>query len=114
MLKRKRMILSALSLFLLLATSVHAQGPAWPNPVAEHVVPALSLGLQQGPMLGRPAATSMRVLIRTEEATQFEVRYASALPLNAESPSVRGNTIAADLLKEEASKMDAKLHAKKF
>ena len=25
-----------------------------------------------------------------------------------------GNTIAADLLKEEASKMDAKLHAKKF
>ncbi len=71
-----------------------AQTAAWPDPVAEQVTPYQSAGLLQGPMLGRPSATSIRVWIRTEEAMDFEVRFASRLPLDANSPSVKGNTAA--------------------
>ena len=71
-----------------------AQIPDWPDPVAEHVVPSLSAGLVHGPMLGRPAAHSMRIWVRTEEAMDFEIRYATELPLDTESPTVPGRTVA--------------------
>ena len=97
---RKR--ITHLTLGLVLATSlgfgtvsrIAAQPPAWPDPVAEHVVPALSTGLVHGPMLGRPAATSVRVWVRTEEPMGFEIRYATQLPLDAESPTIQGQTLA--------------------
>ena len=89
-------LITQLTLALLLATtaSSRAQNRPWPDPIAEHVVPALSLGLVQGPMLGRPAATSVRIWVRTEEATDFEIRYATQLPLDAESPTTKGQTVA--------------------
>jgi len=75
------------------ATSNFAQAPGWPDPVAEHVVPALTAGLVQGPMLGRPAATSVRIWLRTEKAMEFQIRYATHLPLDDESPTVQGETV---------------------
>jgi len=72
-----------------------AQVPQWPDPVAEDVIPPLKLGLTQGPMLGRPSASSIRVWVRTEEPAEFEIRYATELPLDADSASVKGRTEAA-------------------
>ena len=89
-------ILVVMTAVLAVSSTSNAQTPEWPNPVAEHVVPYLSTGLLQGPMLGRPAATSMRVWIRTEEAMDFEIRYSTRLPLTARSPLVRGKTLADD------------------
>ncbi len=77
----KKQILAALTVTLAISCECKAQTPRWPNPVAEQVTPYLSTGLQQGPMLGRPAATSMRVWIRTEKAMDFEIRYSTRLPL---------------------------------
>ena len=85
----------ALGLIFADAAIGSAQEPAWPDPVAEHVVPALSAGLVHGPMLGRPAATSTRVWVRTEKPMDFQIRYARTLPLDAESPAVRSRTVAA-------------------
>ena len=84
-----------LGIVLATASGGFAQSPDWPNPVAEHVVPSLSAGLVQGPMLGRPAAKSVRVWVRTEEAMTFQIRYATRLPLDADSPSVEGQTSTA-------------------
>lgn len=71
-----------------------SQGPDWPHPVAEHVVPAESAGLVQGPMLGNPTATSMTVWIRSDTATTFQVRYSTQLPLDDSTPTVNGVTLA--------------------
>jgi hypothetical protein len=92
----KKHILAALTVALALSSESNAQTPDWPNPVAEQVIPYLSTGLLQGPMLGRPAATSIRVWIRTEEAMDFEIRNSTRLPLGAGSPSVKGKTLAGD------------------
>ena len=92
----RKHILAALIAALAISSQSYAQIPEWPNPVAEQVVPYLSTGVLQGPMLGRPAATSMRVWIRTEEAMDFEIRYSARLPLSARSPSIRGKTLADD------------------
>ena len=73
---------------------LNAQTTEWPNPVAEQVIPYYSAGMQQGPILGRPAATSMRVWIRTETAKKFVVRYSKQLPLDSSSPTVSGETLA--------------------
>ena len=77
-----------------ICTTALAQVPQWPDPVAEDVIPAPKLGLEQGPMLGRPSATSMRVWVRTDKPMEFEIRYATKLPLDAESLSVKGRTNA--------------------
>lgn len=66
----------------------------WPDPIVEDVLPALSAGLVQGPLLGRPAATSIRIWVRTEEAMKFEVRYGRQLPLDGDSPTIEGHTSA--------------------
>ncbi|MFV1965620.1 MAG: alkaline phosphatase D family protein [Pirellulaceae bacterium] len=88
--------IARLALGIVSIATVHAlsQNPPWPDPIAEQVVPAPSVGLVQGPMLGRPAATSVRLWVRTEEAMDFEIRYARQLPLNEDSPAVRGRTEA--------------------
>lgn len=80
------------ALTMLIGSGSEAQTPPWPDPVAEQVVPAPSVGLTQGPMLGRPAATSMRIWLRTAKPMEFEIRYAKQLPLDADSPSVKGRT----------------------
>ena len=90
----KKYILVALTVTLAISSESNAQTPEWPNPVAEQVIPYLSAGLLQGPMVGRPAATSIRVWIRTEKAMNYEIRYSKQLPLGADSLSVEGKTIA--------------------
>ena len=76
----KKHLFTALIIALAISSESNAQIPEWPNPVAEQVTPYLSTGLRQGPMLGRPAATSIRVWIRTEEAMDFVIRYSTRLP----------------------------------
>ena len=92
----KIQILAVMTAMLLVSSESNAQTPGWPNPVAEQVMPYLSTGLLQGPMLGRPAATSIRVWIRTEEAMDFEIRYSTRLPLSAGRPSIKGKTFVDD------------------
>jgi len=82
-----------------LAFAVPAAAPAqvwegWPDPTANDVVPYKDSGLTHGPMLGRPTAAGVRVWVRTARPTAFTVVYATALPLSAESPGVRGTTEA--------------------
>ncbi len=91
-LRNKHLISALLSA---ICSTTLAQVPQWPDPVAEHVIPAPKVGLVQGPMLGRPSATSVRVWVRTEEPVEFEIRYATGLPLDADGPSVKGRTEAA-------------------
>jgi phosphodiesterase/alkaline phosphatase D-like protein len=66
----------------------------WPDPAANHMVPYQTSGLTHGPVLGRPAADSARVWIRTAEAGPFRVVYGDALPISEESPGVAGQTTA--------------------
>ncbi len=76
-------------------SSAHAQArDGWPDPVANHVVPYQSSGLTHGPMLGRPAATSMRIWVRTKKATPFRVVCDARLPLTVHGRGVTGKTIA--------------------
>lgn len=80
------------AVLLAMAAVCHAQRSSWPDPVAEHVRPALTLGLVQGPMLGRPSATSVRVWVRTEAPMAFQIRYSRHLPLDETCPVVEGRT----------------------
>ena len=69
-----------------------AQEIVWPDPVAQQVVPSETAGITHGPMLGRPAATSMRVWIRTKTPIPFRIIYGTSVPLPPEGPSVEGAT----------------------
>lgn len=62
----------------------------WPDPAANHLVPYQTSGLTHGPMLGRPADTSVRVWVRTLRPTEFRVVCDARLPLSAESSGVAG------------------------
>ncbi len=73
-----------------------AAGDRWPDPVANHVRPAPTVGLTHGPIIGRPAAHGVRVWVRTEKPCAFRVHYARRLPLDAETPAVDGETAADD------------------
>ncbi|MCC6354120.1 MAG: alkaline phosphatase D family protein [Verrucomicrobiae bacterium] len=84
---------AAAALFLACGLSLAAS--PWPDPVANDVLPYEVAGLTHGPMLGRPAATSMRVWVRTAQPTRFEVVYGTAIPINGASPAVAGETTAA-------------------
>ena len=66
----------------------------WPDPAGNHVVPYQTSGLTQGPVLGRPAADSVRVWIRTAKASPFRVVFGATLPISEESPGVSGQTVA--------------------
>lgn len=72
-----------------------AGAEAWPDPVANHVLPYETAGLTHGPMLGRPTANSIRVWVRTAKPVKFEVLRDTKLPLNENSPAVPGETTAA-------------------
>lgn len=84
--------LMVVGLASVIASSSSGQTAGWPDRVAEDVTPALTAGLAQGPILGRPAATSIRVWVRTAAPMDFQIRYAPQLPLDADCPSVRGRT----------------------
>ncbi len=66
----------------------------WPDPVGNHVVPYQTSGLSLGPVLGMPAAESMRVWVRTVRPAEFRVVVSSTLPLSESSPGVDGVTTA--------------------
>jgi alkaline phosphatase D len=84
----------SMTLILLALFVGHPGYAAWPDPIAEDVVPARSAGLTHGPMLGHPKAHSMRVWVRTEKAMEFRIRYATQLPLGPDSAAVTGKTVA--------------------
>lgn len=92
---RARSPLAAATVFLSLARGLALDAAPWPDPVANDVLPYEVAGLTHGPMLGLPTATSMRVWVRTAQATKFEVVYGAVLPLTEKSPAVGGETSAA-------------------
>ena len=83
-----------LILMLAISATTSAQTPQWPNASIGQVVPARTAGLVHGPMLGRPASDSVRIWVRTDKPKAFEIRYDTSLPLDADSPSVKGKTDA--------------------
>jgi len=75
-----------------------AQQTTWPDPVANDVVPYATAGLSHGPLLGAVTDRSVRVWIRTQQPTEFDVLYGESLPLDAKSSKVAGATTeAADM-----------------
>lgn len=92
---RARSPLAAATVFLSLACGLALDAAPWPDPVANDVLPYEVAGLTHGPMLGLSTATSMRVWVRTAQATKFEVVYGAVLPLTEKSPAVVGETSAA-------------------
>lgn len=82
-------------LFFALMLSVgglQAQASSRPDPIAREVVPSETAGITHGPVLGRPAATSMRVWIRTAEPKTFRVLYGTSIPLTSDGPAAAGAT----------------------
>ncbi len=85
-------ILIFTSSFLILHSS-SAQIPAWPDPVANHVVPYQSLGITHGPILGGVTDSSVKIWIRTEEPLPFEILVSEQLPFD-EANHYKGQTLA--------------------
>jgi phosphodiesterase/alkaline phosphatase D-like protein len=81
---------------LVLCSASHAveRHADWPDPVAGEVLPYRTAGLTHGPVLGRPAATSATVWIRTRQPGEFKVVYDTHLPLSDASPQASGCTDA--------------------
>jgi len=79
---------------MLLPTTLPADPPPWPDPVAHHVAPYHTSGLTHGPLLGRPTATSMRVWVRTAEPGEYRIVWSQQLPLTTEMAGVAGRTRA--------------------
>lgn len=86
----------SISTFLLISfvfqTGSIAQRFAWPDPVANDVLPYAAAGLSHGPLIGGVTDQTARVWLRTRRPTEFEVLYGTRLPLNENSPSVQGST----------------------
>lgn len=68
-----------------LATVAHAQNHAWPDPVANHVVPYQSFAITHGPVLGGVRHDSVRVWVRCSEPTEFEVLASTTIPFADDS-----------------------------
>ena len=78
---------------MLMATLASAQvDNAWPDPVANDVIPYGVCGLTHGPVLGAITSTSVRVWVRTEQPMPFRIVYGPALPLDASSSGLEGQT----------------------
>jgi len=77
---------------VIFAHDAPARDTQWPDPVAQEVIPSETAGITHGPMLGRPAAKSMRVWIRTAKPTAFRVLYGESTPLSPDGPAVSGET----------------------
>jgi alkaline phosphatase D len=87
---------SPLVLLVLAVVSIgRSEAAEWPSPVAGDVLPYPTSGLTHGPLLGRPAADSVRVWVRTDHPRDIEVVYDVALPLRANAPMATGSTLAA-------------------
>ncbi len=80
---------------ILAAGGLQAQERSWPDPIAQEVIPSETAGITHGPMLGRPAATSMRVWIRTAAPTAFRVLYGTSLPLSSDDSAAPNSTTEA-------------------
>ena len=57
----------------LAASVTQAQDLAWPDPVANHVVPMQSTSVTHGPVLGNITSNSIRVWLRADREIDFEV-----------------------------------------
>jgi phosphodiesterase/alkaline phosphatase D-like protein len=75
-----------------LASNISAQDISWPDPIANHVVPYGTSGISHGPLLGAVSDSSVRIWLRTRAEAEFQVVYATKLPLNRQSTSVTGRT----------------------
>ena len=64
------------------SSSVIAQLPDWPDPVANHVVPYQSLGITHGPILGGVTSSSVKIWIRTMESMPFEILVSERIPFD--------------------------------
>ncbi len=84
-LPRIRHRLPSLALFLAALTTCALGAPLATLTAAE---------LTHGPIVGRPGADSMRIWIRTDEPTDFVVRYDRSPELTADSPTATGRTTA--------------------
>ncbi len=93
---KSRETFALLAVLFLSAGFASAQETGWPDPTINEVLPYESPGLVNGPFLGRPKATSMRVWLQTLEPTEFEVLYTTQLPLNRDPVIVKGQTRAED------------------
>jgi phosphodiesterase/alkaline phosphatase D-like protein len=93
---RRALFLTSWIWILVVCYASHAADPPsrWPDPVAADVLPYETAGLTHGPVLGRPAATSVAVWIRTRQPNAFEIVYDTQLPLSSESPKAADRTEA--------------------
>lgn len=64
----------------------------WPDPIANDVLPYATAGISHGPLLGGVTSTSVRVWLRTRQATPFEIVYSEKLPLDTEASTVEGQS----------------------
>ncbi len=78
-------------IFFCLYASVHAS-TLWPDPVSNDVIPYGVSALTNGPVLGAPAANSMRIWVRTKQPVSFRIVYSQTLPLTPSSRGVEGET----------------------
>ena len=76
MIRPARIPMLSLGLLALMASVSSSQTAEWPDRVAGHVVPALTAGLVQGPMLGRPDA--MVVVLATDVTDADAIEPAAA------------------------------------
>jgi alkaline phosphatase D len=86
-----RRSVATLVVFGAYSSSVLAQLPDWPDPVANHVVPYQSLGITHGPILGGVTSTSVKIWIRTMESMPFEILLSERTPFD-EAESFTGKT----------------------
>ncbi len=79
-------------LALSLMGSLAAASAVWPDPIANEVIPAHSTPLTHGPILGAVDHHSVRIWIRTEPASDFEVVYGRHQDLSVATGSIKGKT----------------------
>lgn len=75
-----------------LSPYLQAQSTDWPDPIANDVVPYSTGGISHGPMLGGVTSESVKVWVRTREATKFEVVCSTTLPPTKGPHRFEGNT----------------------
>ncbi len=85
------LIFAGLSAF----SSADAQKTAWPDPIANDVLPYSTSGISHGPLLGGVTADAIRVWLRTRQATEFEVICDTQIPFGDSAKTVVGETTAA-------------------
>lgn len=88
-------IFAVVCLAFVLHARSFAQDTRWPDPVAGDVLPYDTAGISHGPLTGGVTDRSIRVWVRTQKPTEFDVLYDTRLPLSDESACVTGTTTEA-------------------